>query len=84
MSAGGITFEAPGLGLTFDASSHTRSMVDGHPRLTARQGAETLEVTVIEKLCADTMTGMPFPIGVEVSFGGRRFEGLRRRHHDGA
>jgi hypothetical protein len=34
-----------------------------------------LEATVIERLCADTMTGMPFPVGVEVSYGGRRFEG---------
>jgi len=75
LSGGGVTFEAPGLGLKFDAPAHSRDSVDGRPRIIARVGAKTLEATVIERMCSDTMTGMPFPIGVEVKFDGRSFVG---------
>jgi len=32
-------------------------------------------VDVIERMCSDSMSGMPFPIGVEVTFAGREFSG---------
>jgi uncharacterized membrane protein len=75
ISADAVAFEAPGLGLAFKAPVTSRDTADGRPRVTAQAGGETLELTVTERLCADTMTGMPFPIGVEVSYGGRTFKG---------
>ena len=70
-----IRFDAPGLGLGFAAKGVTRGVVAGQPTMTAQHGADTLQVTVTERACADTMSGMPFPIGVEVAFGGRTFTG---------
>ena len=75
VSAAGVAFEAPGLGLTFKAPAAARDMLDGRPRIIAEAGGERLEATVVEKPCADMMTGMPFPIGVEVSYAGRTFQG---------
>ena len=66
VSAAGIDFEAPGLGLAFKAPVAARDVQDGRPRFIAEAGGERLEATVIEQPCADTMTGMPFPTGVEV------------------
>ena len=70
-----VLFEAPGQNLRFEADSYERGMVEGQPRITARAGGATLEVTVTERLCADTMSGMPFPVGVEVALDGKRFVG---------
>lgn len=75
LSSGAMAFEAPGQELKFEAPIQSRDIVDGRPRIIAGAGAETLKVTILERMCADTMTGMPFPVGVEVEFGGRRFEG---------
>jgi heat shock protein HslJ/uncharacterized membrane protein len=75
VSAAGIDFEAPGLGLTFKAPVAARDVQDGRPRIIAEAGGERLEAMVIEQPCADTMTGMPFPTGVEVSYAGRTFQG---------
>ncbi len=75
ISASAVAFEAPGLGLAFEAPITSRDTADGRPRVMAQAGGETLELTIIERLCADVMTGMPFPIGVEVSYGGRTFKG---------
>lgn len=75
LSDKGITFEVMGQEQRFEAPDFARSMVDGRPRITATQGGETLVMTVTERLCADTMTGMPFPIGVEVELRGQRFQG---------
>lgn len=70
-----ISFIAPGLGIKQKAAPVTREMVDGHPRLSAGTGDGRITVTVIERLCADTMTGMPFPVSVRVERGGRSFTG---------
>ena len=75
VSATDVIFEAPGLGLGFKAPISARGVEDGRPRIVAEAGGERLEMTVTERLCADTMTGMPFPVGVSVAYGGRTFEG---------
>lgn len=75
LTAKTVAFEAPGQGLAFTGPVTSRDMVDGRPRITAQAGGQTLELTVIERLCADTMSGMPFPVGVEVSYGGQTYQG---------
>jgi uncharacterized membrane protein len=75
LSEKGVTFEVMGQEQRFEAPGFERSVVDGRPQITARQGGETLVMTVTERLCADTMTGMPFPVGVEVEVRGKRFVG---------
>jgi len=70
-----IAFDVLGQNIAFKAPIAARETVDGRPRITAQAGAEKLELTVTERLCADTMTGMPFPMGVEVAYGGRVFQG---------
>jgi heat shock protein HslJ/uncharacterized membrane protein len=75
LSGEGIAFEAPGQELSFKAPSFKRGVVDGHPSITASEGGKTLEARVTQRMCADTMSGMPFPVGVEVSFEGKRFSG---------
>lgn len=70
-----LSFSAPGLGLSFAAPSTKREITDGRPRLVARSDEGELTVDVIERMCADSMSGMPFPIGVEVTFAGREFSG---------
>jgi heat shock protein HslJ/uncharacterized membrane protein len=75
LSETGVTFELLGGAQRFEAPSVERSVVDGRPQITARQGGETLVMKVTERLCADTMSGMPFPIGVEVALGGKTYTG---------
>lgn len=75
LSGGGVTFEAPGQDIAFKAATFRRDVVDGHPRITADEGGKMLEAKITEKMCADTMSGMPFPIGVVVSFAGKQFTG---------
>jgi heat shock protein HslJ/uncharacterized membrane protein len=75
LSEAEVVFEAPGLGLDFRSGTLSRGMADGHPRITARDGSRVFEVTVTERLCTDTMTGMPFPVGIEASLDGQRFSG---------
>lgn len=70
IGADSLTFEPMGEPAV-TAPIETRSVADGHPRIVAGG----IEVTVIERLCADTMTGMAFPVGVEISYGGKRFLG---------
>lgn len=49
--------------------------VEGGRRYSARDEAHQLEVTILDRVCADTMTGMPRPATVEVSFDGRALKG---------
>lgn len=49
--------------------------VDGGRRYEARSDAHAMAVTVLERLCADRMTGMPRPMTVEVTLDGRTLEG---------
>jgi heat shock protein HslJ/uncharacterized membrane protein len=75
ISADALAFEAPGLGLSFEAPVTARDTKDGRSRIVAQARGETLEMFVTERPCADLMTGMPFPVGVEVSYSGRSFTG---------
>jgi heat shock protein HslJ/uncharacterized membrane protein len=75
LSGDGVTFDAPGQDLTFKAPSFRREVVDGHPHIIAGEGERTLEAKITERMCADTMSGMPFPVGVEVTFAGKQFTG---------
>jgi heat shock protein HslJ len=49
--------------------------IEGGRRFEARTEAHTLVVTILDRVCADTMTGMPRPATVEVSFDGRLLKG---------
>lgn len=71
----GVVLQAPPLGLSFRAKSFERRMDSGRPRLVASDGARELSVLIDERPCADTMTGMPFPVGVTVEIAGRRLTG---------
>ncbi len=47
----------------------------GATRYAGSDGGKALAVTVLDRTCADTMTGMPRPATVEVSFDGRALKG---------
>jgi heat shock protein HslJ len=49
--------------------------IDGGRRYEARNDAHTLVVTILDRVCADAMTGMPRPAAVEVSLDGKVFKG---------
>lgn len=61
--------------LAFAASSVSRDEAARAPRWTASSGERHLVVHVSEKPCADSMTGMPFPVGVTVEIDGHRLKG---------
>lgn len=44
-------------------------------RYRASEGARSIDVTVANRRCADSMTGMPHPHSVEVRLDGKRFRG---------
>jgi len=70
-----VVLQMPLDGITFRSSNVTRSTVDGHPRIEVSAGGNTLQVTIEQRLCADSMTGMPFPVAVRADFNGRRLDG---------
>ena len=49
--------------------------LEGGRRYDARNDAHTLSVTILDRVCADTMTGMPRPATVEVTLDGRLLKG---------
>jgi heat shock protein HslJ len=49
--------------------------IDGGRRYEARTDAHAVVVTILDRTCADTMTGMPRPSTVEVSLDGRTLRG---------
>lgn len=49
--------------------------IDGGRRYETRSDAHTLIVTILDRTCADTMSGMPRPAIVEVSLDGRTLKG---------
>ena len=49
--------------------------IEGGRRYEARNDAHTLSVTILDRVCADTMTGMPRPATVEVTLDGRVLKG---------
>ncbi len=75
VTADAVAFEVMGQDIAFKAPITSRDTSDGRPRIVAEADGKRLEFTVTERLCADTMSGMPFPVGVEVSFGGAAFQG---------
>ena len=75
VTAGSVAFEVMGQDIAFKAPITSRETVDGHPRIVANADGKRLELIVTERLCADTMSGMPFPVGIEVSYGGQTFQG---------
>lgn len=70
-----VSLEMPLDGITFRSSNVTRSTVDGQARIEVSAGGNRLEATIEQRLCADTMTGMPFPIAVRAEFNGRKLAG---------
>lgn len=70
-----VVLQMPLDGITFRSSNVTRSTVDGHPRIEVSAGGNTLDVTIEQHLCADTMTGMPFPVAVRAEFNGQKLNG---------
>jgi len=70
IGASELTFELLG-SAPVTAPITSRELADGHPRIVAGP----LDVKIIQRLCADQMTGMPFPVGVEVSHAGQIFKG---------
>lgn len=49
--------------------------IDGGRRYEARSDSATVVVTILDRACADSMTGMPRPATVEVAVGGRTLKG---------
>lgn len=49
--------------------------VEGGRRYEVRSDAHTVRLTILERVCADTMTGMPRPATVEVTLDGRVLTG---------
>ena len=49
--------------------------IEGGRRYDARNDAHTMSVTILDRVCADTMTGMPRPATVEVTLDGRVLKG---------
>lgn len=70
-----VVLQMPLDGITFRSSNVTRSTIDGHPRIDVSAGGNTLQVTIEQRLCADTMTGMPFPVAVQAEFNGQTLNG---------
>lgn len=49
--------------------------IDGGRRYDARGEANAVSVTILDRTCTDSMTGMPRPATVEVTVGGRTLKG---------
>jgi uncharacterized membrane protein len=75
VTAGSVAFEVMGQDIAFKAPITSRETADGRPRIVADADGKRLELIVTERLCADTMSGMPFPVGIDVSYGGQTFKG---------
>ena len=71
----GVALRSLAPDLAFTAARVEHGTRDGRPALTASAGERRLSVAIDERLCADTMTGMPFPVGVRLSLDGRELSG---------
>lgn len=71
----GLDIASPNPELAFRAGRVTRTHVGGQTRLQAVSAGRRVTVTVSERLCVDTMTGMPFPASVRIAIDGRRLSG---------
>lgn len=60
---------------TLEGPAPEAQFVDGTRRYEGALQGRPIEVTAREHLCADTMTGMPHPLQVEMRFDGRTFRG---------
>jgi heat shock protein HslJ len=71
----GLVLQVPPLGIHFRATRVERTGTGRRSRLVATDRGHRLVVTVDERPCADTMTGMPFPVRVTLDLDGRRLTG---------
>jgi heat shock protein HslJ len=58
-----------------DAAITSRKREGGALRITAQAGERRLAIAISERICSDTMTGMPFPLRVTLDWQGRRMTG---------
>jgi heat shock protein HslJ len=58
-----------------DAAIMLRNREGGTLRITAQAGERKLAIAIRERICSDTMTGMPFPLSVSLEWQGRRMTG---------
>jgi heat shock protein HslJ/uncharacterized lipoprotein YbaY len=58
-----------------EATIISRRQEGGALRITARTGNGDMAIAVRERICSDTMTGMPFPLSVMLEWQGRRLKG---------
>ena len=59
----------------FVTATPAAQRTDAYTRYAARAGGSDVTVTIFERLCQDTMTGMPHPNAVEVVLDGTRLSG---------
>ena len=70
-----VMLQAPPLGIHFTADRYRRQTVGGRPAFVATDGRSRMTVTVEERLCTDSMTGMPYPLRVAVAIGDHALSG---------
>jgi heat shock protein HslJ len=58
-----------------EAAVTSRKREGGAMRITAKAGPRQLSIAIRERICSDTMTGMPFPLAVSLEWQGRRMTG---------
>jgi heat shock protein HslJ/uncharacterized membrane protein len=58
-----------------EAAVTSRSQEGGALRISASAGGRALSIAISERICSDTMTGMPFPLTVSLEWRGRRMAG---------
>lgn len=75
IAAGEIALNADFGATRLTAPAVAPEAIDGGRRYAAATREGPLTVTVLERRCSDTMTGMPHPNAVTVEFAGRKLEG---------
>jgi heat shock protein HslJ/uncharacterized membrane protein/uncharacterized lipoprotein YbaY len=70
-----LEITGPSPELVFPPTAFVRDEADGRPRFTAQADGRTLIATIDEKLCTDSMSGLPFPVGVRIALDGRTLDG---------
>lgn len=70
-----VMLQAPPLGIHFMADRYRRQKAGGQPVIVATDGRSRMTVTVEERLCTDSMTGMPYPLRVAVAIGDQALSG---------
>ena len=65
-----LVLETQGSAAAATYKALTITPIEGGKQYSAGSGSRTIKVSVFERVCADTMTGMPYPRTVEVVRGG--------------